>query len=76
MPEQRDLTLGLKYSWTWKVETGPESILMSHNWKGEKERGEVARNMSQRKKTFKNKKFSEEKARKMSDYKELKPENC
>ena len=30
--KKRIFTLGLKYSWTWKVETGPESILMSHSW--------------------------------------------
>ena len=28
---KKGITLGLRYSWTWKVETGPESILISHN---------------------------------------------
>ena len=29
----KQITLGLKYSWTWKVATGRESMLMSHSWK-------------------------------------------
>lgn len=28
---RQKITFGLRCSWTWKVATGPESMLMSHN---------------------------------------------